>query len=191
MADTLGPPVVLAIPSAVNTLGPTLSQVVPTGSLTLGPFTRLDMPVGPLTIGPLAEVTVWEERPKLLRIEQTRAPMLGLLRIADLNSTVDQPIIISAKKYVIRRIVVTGANAAVTTATGGLYTGPGKTGTAIVPAAQTYSALSTSSKFVVVSLHASVSDTVFTGGTLYLSLTTPEGVSVSASVYIYGDSVEP
>lgn len=190
MADTLGPVIALYVPSGTSTLGPTTDFPVPSGSITLGPFTTLDMPVGSITIGPLTEVNIWSARPVLLRTEQLRAPLIGLRRSLNLNTTTDQAILVSAKRYIIRRVVVTGATNPVTSAAGGLYTGAGKTGTAIVPASQNYGALSAPTTFLETALHASTSDTVFSNSTLYFSLTTANGVPADATIYVYGDTVE-
>lgn len=129
-------------------------------------------------------------RPPLLRLDQARSPLIAVLRAADMNTTADQAINLSPKRYVIRRIIVTNANASLTTAVGGLYTGPGQTGVALVPAGQSYAALTSSDKFIDTTLHASAFTDHYAVSTLYLSLTTPQGVPATADIYIYGDSVE-
>lgn len=58
-----------------------------------------------------------------------------------------------------------------------------------MPAGQTYSALSTHTKFIDLSLDSSTATDVFTQSTLYLSLTTPAS-SGAADFYIFGDAVE-
>lgn len=173
-----------------DTLGPVATIIVPVGSLTLGPFTRLDLPVGPTTLGPLVEIVVWGGHPKLLRTDQLRSPLIGVLRSANMNTTADQLISISAKRFVVRRIVATGGSTPISTAVGGIYTGAGKTGTAIVPANQTYAALSSSTKFLDLGQGLLTTTDSFTSGALYLSLTTPQGADATADIYVYGDSVE-
>lgn len=173
-----------------DTLSPVATITLPVGSLTLGPFTTLDLPVGSITLGPLTEVTIWGESPRLLRADQARAPLLGVLRSADMNSTADQPIVLGPKNYIIRRVIITGASEVLNVATGGIYTGPGKTGTALVPAAQTYSALTSPSKFIDTGQHLSTTTDTIVSGLLYFSLTSPQGGPANADIYIYGDSVE-
>lgn len=189
MADTLSPVAVVVVPLGSLTLGPFTTLNVPVGSMTLGPFTTLDVPVGAFTLGPFTEYTVWAQFPPLLRVEQVRAPLLGLLRFANLDSTADQIIPIEATKYLIRRVVVVGSTANNPAAVGGIYTGPGKTGTAVVPAGQTYSSLFLPENYIDTGLDASTATTAFSGP-LYLSLTTPSGSSCSVDIYVFGDAVE-
>lgn len=127
----------------------------------------------------------------LLRIDQARAPLIAVVRSVNMNSTSDQIIDLSPNKYIIRRVVVTNASVSLTTAVGGIYTGPGKTGTAVVPAGQTYAALTSHTKFLNTGQHISTITDAFVTDPLYFSLTTPQGVAATADIYIYGDSVEP
>lgn len=126
----------------------------------------------------------------LLRLDQTRIPLISVLRAADMNTTADQVINLSPKRYIVRRVIITNASTSLTTAVGGIYTGTGKTGVALVPAGQSYAALTGSNKFIDATLHASTSTDHYVVTTLYLSLTTPQGVPATADIYIYGDSVE-
>jgi hypothetical protein len=114
---------------------------------------------------------------------------LGVLRGANFNSTSDQAIPIISSKYVIRRIVVTNASTSLTTAAGGIYSTTAKGGTAYVAAAQVYTALTASSKFLDLTLAAALTTDIATQTTLYLSLTTGQGGAATADVFIFGDNV--
>ncbi len=113
--------------------------------------------------------------------------VLGSLVGADMNSTADQAIAISAAKYVIRGIVATNASINLTTAVGGVYAAASKAGTAIVANTQAYSALTAASKFVDLTL-AGETDTR-TLATIYLSLTTAQGAAATADIYVIGDVI--
>lgn len=128
---------------------------------------------------------------ELIRADQVAGPLIGTLRGVDMNSISDQIIGCSPVRYIIRRVIVTNASVSLTTAVGGIYTGPTKSGTAIVPANQAYSALTGPEKFIDASLDALTGTDTFTNEVLYLSLTTPQGTPATADIYIYGDAVEP
>jgi hypothetical protein len=128
---------------------------------------------------------------ELIRADQIAGPLIGLLRGANMNTTADQPIVCTPRRYIIRRIIFAGASLNLTTAAGGIYTNLGKAGTAIVPTGQVYTSLTGSSKFIDASLHALTSTDTFTNQGLYLSLTTPQGAAATVDIYIYGDAVEP
>lgn len=102
---------------------------------------------------------------------------LARLLGANMNSTSDQAITIkNAPKYIIDKIIVTNASTSLTLATGGFYTATSKGGTTIVAAAQVYSALTAASKYLGLTL-ALTTDSL-TAQTLYLSLTTAQGLSL-------------
>lgn len=191
MADTLGPVATFAVPLGALTLGPFTTLIVPTGSVTLGPFTTLDLPTGSVTLGPFTDFIITPPvGPPLLRVEQMKGPLIGILRGVDLSSTADQPVTMKPLKYVIRRIVVAGCDVSSPNAVGGIYTGVGKTGTAIVSASQAYDALVTHTKFIDLTLHASVTTNVMSNSTLYVSLTTPSSGGGVADLYVFGEAVE-
>lgn len=116
--------------------------------------------------------------------------LLGSLIGADMNSTSDQAIYLNASKYVIRKIVVTNASTSLTTAVGGIYTAASKGGTDIVAASQVYTALTSSSKFLDLTLEAEAGTDIFTQMPLYLSLTTPQGAAATADIHIYGELLD-
>ena len=113
--------------------------------------------------------------------------LLGAIKGADMNVTTDQAIPVPYAKYVIRNIIVTNASTNLTLAAGGVYTATSKGGTTVVAAAQVYTALSASTKFVDLTLASGVTGDVVTAATLYLSLTTGQGAAATADCYIFGD----
>ena len=113
--------------------------------------------------------------------------LLGAIKGADFNVTTDQAIPIPYAKYVVRRIVVTNASISLTLAAGGVYTATSKGGSAIVAAAQVYSSLTSSAKYLDATLAAVAATDTFTVANLYLSLTTGQGAAATADVYVYGD----
>jgi hypothetical protein len=117
----------------------------------------------------------------------------GYLAGANFNGTSDQAITINFPAgfthYVIRRIIVTNASVALTTAVGGIYTATAKGGFAIVAATQAYSALTTPSLFLSATLTsvATTNALNLAESPLYLSLTTPQGVTATADVVVIAD----
>lgn len=115
--------------------------------------------------------------------------LLGKLTSANMNVATDQAIAIhlpaGVTKYTVEKIDVTNAAVSLTTAAGGIYTAVAKGGTAIVAAAQAYSALNgTAAKLL--SLTLAVTNSTFNAAILYLSLTTPQGGAALADVYVWG-----
>jgi hypothetical protein len=118
-----------------------------------------------------------------------RYGLLGKLAAADFNITTDNAIPIASAKYIVRRIVVSGASISLTTAVGGIYTGASKSGSVLVAATQVFSALTAVSKFLDLTIQAPATTDYQTVPTLYLSLTTPQGAAAVASVFIYGENL--
>lgn len=114
---------------------------------------------------------------------------LGFLSGANFNTTADQPISIHSAGYIVRKIIVANASANLTLAAGGIYTAAAKGGSAIVLAIQAYTALSTATKFLDLTLAAILGSDYQTVGTLFLSLTTGQGSAATADIYIIGDSL--
>lgn len=113
---------------------------------------------------------------------------LGKLLSVNLNSTADQAIVLSgATKYVVRRVLVTNASAdlGASLVAGGVYTAASKGGSAIVAAAQVYTALTAASKFL--DLTVAITTDSFTATTLYISLSVAHGSAATADIYIFGD----
>lgn len=112
--------------------------------------------------------------------------MLGSLIGANMNVTTDQAIPITrigSKRYQITRITVTNASTSLTAADGGIYTAASKGGTAVVAAAQVYTALTSST--VALDLTLAVNNT-YNVSNLYLSLTGAQGGAATADVRVYG-----
>lgn len=112
---------------------------------------------------------------------------LGRLIGANMNSTADQAIQIGAGRYVVRFITVQNPSISLTTAAGGVYTAASKGGSAIVAAAQAYSALTGSTKILNLTLAAVAATDVRTEAQLFLSLTTAQGAAATADVFVFGD----
>lgn len=112
--------------------------------------------------------------------------LLGKLIGANMNVTTDQAIPITrigSQKYLITKIFVTNASTSLTAADGGIYTTTSKGGTAIVAAAQVYTALTAAT--VGLDLTLAVNNT-YTLDNLYLSLTGTQGGAATADVYVFG-----
>jgi len=113
---------------------------------------------------------------------------VGKLASANMNTTADQAIPIPWTTYIIRRITVESASTSLTTAAGGIYTGGSKTGVAVVAAGQVYSALTTSTKVLDLTI---ANNDVLTIPILYLSLTTPQGTASTARFTIEASVLVP
>jgi hypothetical protein len=122
-----------------------------------------------------------------------RYGLLASLTGANFNSTADQAMVIQSgvTRYIIRRIIVDNASINLTTAAGGIYTQAAKAGTAIVAAAQVYTALTTSAKFKDLTLEAVIATDILTATTIYLSLTTAQGAAATANVWVFGENMTP
>lgn len=114
--------------------------------------------------------------------------LLGIRRTANFNITTDQTISIDlpggTSKYIIDKIDVINASTSLTLAAGGFYTAASKAGSALVSAAQLYSALTGSTLLLNPTL--ALATTIRTELTLYFSLTTAQGGAATADIYIWG-----
>lgn len=113
---------------------------------------------------------------------------------ADMNVTTDQIFTSNMQgawpnSFVVRRIIACNASGSLTTAVGGIYTGAGKTGDALVANTQAYSGLTNSAKIAVLTLAAvaSTDAIIQTVPQIYLSLTTAQGAAMTCDIYIFGD----
>lgn len=122
----------------------------------------------------------------------------GYLIGADFNSTSDQVIPISTPTdYMFDSIVVSNPSVSLTTATGGFYSGAGKTGIIVVAAAQAYSGLTTNTanttgNALLATISTAGNTTAFGGPTatspvrtLYFSLTTGQGSAATGNIRVY------
>lgn len=113
--------------------------------------------------------------------------LLGKLTAADMNVVTDQAITMASTKYVVQAILVANASISLTTASGGVYNAAGKPGGGvIVDAAQAYAALTSSAKFLELTLAGVGLTDVQTAGFLYLSLSVAQGAAATADVYVFG-----
>ncbi len=116
--------------------------------------------------------------------------LIGSLPAADMNSTDDQEFTLlpsASGQFRARLITATNATGTLDMATGGIYTAASKGGTAIVASSQDYSALTDPTISLDLAIVATPQNTFWPDGTtLFLSLTTPQGVAAIADFYIYG-----
>lgn len=116
----------------------------------------------------------------------------GKLIGANFNSTADQAIPIASPhpKYRLAQIVVANASISLTTAQGGLYSAASKGGTTLVANTQAYITLtgaavnSAGSVMLPTVVAAPGNTTLWDIGTIYFSLTTPQGAPATADIYI-------
>lgn len=117
--------------------------------------------------------------------------ILGFLS-ANMNTLADQPITIvcPTPQYVLRGIIAYNqAAGSLALAVGGIYTGAGKTGSAIIAAAQVYSGLTGPTKFIDLPLASLALTDYMTANPLYFALTTAAGAAATASILVYGDLI--
>lgn len=114
--------------------------------------------------------------------------VLASLRGANMNSTADQPIIIPPQitAWAPTAIWATNVTGSLTLAVGGMYTGAGKSGTALIAGTQIYSTLTGASIILPMTFAAAIVTTRFTAGTIYFALTTASGAAATADIYIMG-----
>ena len=115
--------------------------------------------------------------------------VIGRLIGANMNTTADQAIAISATKYLIPRILVTNASTSLTLAAGGFYPAASKGGTPLVAAIQAYSGLTGSTLAIDLTMAGLL--TVFTQSTLYFALTTGQGGAATADIHLLGFDLTP
>jgi hypothetical protein len=112
--------------------------------------------------------------------------VIGTLRGANFNVATDQAIPMAVAVYQITGIVVTNCSASLTLAVGGFYPTTAKGGTPIVAATQIYSALTSASVLLNVTVAATPLVTRFAVTPVYLSLTTAQGSAATCDVYVIG-----
>jgi hypothetical protein len=113
--------------------------------------------------------------------------VLWRLEAADFATTADQPLIrlLPSAQFLIQSILVTNASVALNGALGGVYTGPSKSGSALVAASQGYGAVTLPTSVLNMTLTAA-GTRMQTTDTLYFSLTTPLGTPATADIYVIG-----
>jgi hypothetical protein len=114
--------------------------------------------------------------------------VLCSIRTANFNSTADQACTIPASitAWTPLAIKVTNCSASLTLAVGGVYPAASKAGTALVAAAQVYTALTGATILLSLTLAANIATTRYTVNTVYLSLTTGQGTGATCDVYVTG-----
>lgn len=117
--------------------------------------------------------------------------VLGSLRAVNMNSTADQGITIPAAvtKWVPTGILATNCTGTLTLAAGGVYPAASKAGTPLVAAAQSYSALTSTTLILPMTLAAGIATTAYTINTVYFSLTTASGGTATCDVYLLGSDL--
>ncbi len=128
--------------------------------------------------------------PPLGPTETVLARLLG----ANFNMTIDQAIPLPSSgvnRFNLTRIIVTNASLSLTTAQGGFYPQPSKGGSAIVSAAQAYSALTAATVLLNPTLTATANTTVYSAANLtsfsiYFSLSVAQGVPSTGDIYLCG-----
>lgn len=103
---------------------------------------------------------------------------------ADMNVTTDQAFVQYQpfSTYLLTHAIATNASVDMTAADGGIYTAASKGGTALVPAAQVYTALTVPAASLLLTIAAGRNNAL----DLYLSLTGAQGGAGTCDFYILG-----
>ena len=113
--------------------------------------------------------------------------LLFVLLGANMQLTTDQPFtqVFSGTNYVITNVVATRVTGgASVTCAGGIYTGAGKTGDALVATAQSWVTLATGK--TISAVVAAIAGTNLESAVPILTLTTGSTAACTANIYIYG-----
>lgn len=117
--------------------------------------------------------------------------ILCSIRSANFNITTDQTCTIpsSVTAWVPTSIIVTNCSGTFTLAAGGVYPAASKGGTALVAAAQAYTALTGASVVLGLTMAAGIATTRLTVNAVYLSLTTGTGSAATCDFYVVGNDL--
>lgn len=117
--------------------------------------------------------------------------VLCSIRAANFNTTADQSCIIPASvtAWAPTSILVTNCSGTFTLAAGGVYPATSKGGTALVAAAQVYTALTGAAVILGLTLAANIATTRLTINTVYLALTTGAGSAATCDFYVIGNDL--
>lgn len=117
--------------------------------------------------------------------------VLCSIRAANFNTTTDQLCTIPAgvTAWVPTSIITTNCSGTFTLAAGGVYPTTSKGGTALVAAAQAYTALTGASVVLGLTMAANIATTRQTVNSLYLSLTTGTGSAATCDFYVIGNDL--
>ncbi len=144
----------------------------------------------------LVALSCFAQQPMVRATSAGAYVLLGKLATANMNSAADQTITINlptgVTKYTVEKIDVTNCTVSLTLAAGGFYTAASKGGTAIVAAAQVYTALGGTATTVRkkpipqdTNPTLAVTTSSFTGN-MFFSLTTAQGGAATADIYVWG-----
>lgn len=115
-----------------------------------------------------------------------RYGLLASLAGMNLNSAgSDNALTVEATRYRIDKVTFDNASINLTTATAGVFTGAGGTGT-VIAADQALSALTAATKFDDLTLDAGIGTDVLTAGTIYARCGTAQGAAATANVFVWG-----
>ena len=119
--------------------------------------------------------------------------VLGSLSQADFNSTADQAIALPStlNYFQLTSIIVAGASLSLDTAAGGFYPAASKAGSALVASSQAYSSLTGSTLLLACTLTSAAQTAYYSRSQLadwaiYFSLTTAQGATATASIFVTG-----
>ena len=195
-------------PQTFDNAGLMVNCAIPTVNLSAVNVGRLTL-TGPLGQSNLADNakygfiydsnTFWNTPP-------TWSPtVIATLTGANFNTTADQPLSLhfppSAGKMVITAVYASGFSSNVTTAQGGIYFGPGKTGCTVVPASQFWGTTASPATNLFVTANVARGTCADMGNSsagntygqaaaisqgLYFSLTTPQGAPATGNITVIG-----
>lgn len=109
--------------------------------------------------------------------------LLGVLKAADLNSTGDQAVPITASRYMPQFMVVVSNSGNVSSASAGLFAGASKTDTILTTA--TLTQLDATDRSQVLSW-TPPNARVLSASEIYFAVTAVHGSAATADVYVYG-----
>lgn len=112
--------------------------------------------------------------------------VLASKRSANMAITTDQSmtVVSGVTKYTVDRVIATNCSATPVLAAGGLYTAASKGGSAIVGSGQVYTAFTSASTMLPLTL--AITTSTFTPGTLFFSLTVANGTALTCDIYVIG-----
>jgi hypothetical protein len=115
--------------------------------------------------------------------------VLCSIRTANFNTTADQTCSIpgTITAWNPTSVLVTNCSASLTLAAGGVYPAASKGGTAIVAAAQVYTALTAAT--IILPLTLATGNTRYTVSSVFLSLTTGQGTAATCDFYLIGNDL--
>jgi hypothetical protein len=143
------------------------------------------------TAAPLGSILLVKYRQSLPNIIPGTSSLIGILKTANFNITTDQAIPITLiggyTNYRINEILMINASIPLTTAAGGIYPAINKGGTPYVAASQTYTTINSGvNAFLSLTLTNIGLLSTHNNSFLYLNLTTPQGSTATADIYVFG-----